>query len=266
MKSRTAANYKELIANALWSYVSQPQSQESIYHIIQKTLDVYEQPLQSWLTYPIYCFSRKRSPELVTLIQDLTKAESHQQFVRTFVKFFETEPAGWESTSANVLIMRGLMMAVYSEEENDNKFVSDEAIKKINEKLRERAKQPIVEKQQPVPLMQAEVKKCPPIDFKTRLEQLNQLFEKSKESSTYVKFEAKPVRELSKASLTPIEAMFKTRMEKPSKPAEKFLANPHPLRKNEAFNTNLSTLFSKKLMTNAPGHEPVTNTPAATMT
>lgn len=187
MNNRAAVNYLNIITGALWNYVSQLSSQADIYHIVESVTETYKQPLESYVTYPLYLFSRQRVSELEKLKFDLQAVTSHQQFVRILLSFFES--GGWENTSANVLLMSELMKVVYGDEEK-NKYITAAAIKIISEKLRERAKQPIIEKMDDAPLSNAareEVKKLPKINITETAEKIRLLRERFNDSSQYRK-------------------------------------------------------------------------------
>lgn len=145
MESRTDLNYIDIISNQLWDYLVTPMYRDCILEIVRIAIDIYDQPKQSWMTSPVYAYTRRRSAELLTFFEDLKKAETHAVFVSLFIGIFET--GGWTSTSANVDIIRGLMVAVYGKAEEKN-YLTEEAIHALGEQLVVRVHQPFTVKEQ----------------------------------------------------------------------------------------------------------------------
>ena len=145
MNSRVS-HYQEMIAEQLWEYIISSEDKTAICEILQIAIDLYNEPKQRWVTTPIYAYSRQRSEELSQLLNSLKKAETHQAFVVDFINIFQT--GGWTNTSANVDIIRGLMVMLYGMEEDNQHYLTEHAIQDLGEKLLHRVKEPVTAKDQ----------------------------------------------------------------------------------------------------------------------
>jgi hypothetical protein len=160
--SRTAANTEkprlidslERVADDLVSYLTEMERVRDLIQQIDQAGKEYKKPLQSWIWYPIYVWSRTRGPVVNALILSIQQRGSSETLLDAIDQFFSF--GGWETTSVNTYLMQELVLALpdyadtrenFSLHDKDNR-----SIKRLKELFLERTNKilrPTVDAEQP---------------------------------------------------------------------------------------------------------------------
>lgn len=132
MRKSLLIDHLDNTAKLLWQFLINPKHHQDVLFILESVYQAYEQPKQSWVTGPLYAWTRTRGESLQLLITTLKANGLSPNFVNELLMYLQKENGGWVETSSNTQMMFGLIRMIPGyDAEVDDTYLSIDVVKRL---------------------------------------------------------------------------------------------------------------------------------------
>lgn len=132
MRKSLLIDHLDNTAKLLWQYLIHPKHTNDVLFVLESVYKAYEEPKQSWVTGPLYAWTRTRGDSLQLLISTLKTNGLSAYFVNELLMYLQKEDGGWAVTSSNTQMMFGLIRMIPGyDAEVDDTYLSIDVVKRL---------------------------------------------------------------------------------------------------------------------------------------